>query len=174
MKNCKTISVDNFLKLQNKSPKVKLIDTRTKPEYDRENIELAIHIPTDKLLKHKFSQDDILVFHCQSGNRTRQAENLFNSLDVKEVYSLEGGITSWKQASQKTNINTKAPLPIMRQVQMIVGFMVILGVVLGYLFSPLFNIISAFFGAGLLFSGISGSCGLANILMLLPYNKPKK
>ena len=77
----------------------------------------------------------------------------------------------WKQQHKPTQLNRNAPLPIMRQVQIIVGFMVLLGIVLAYFVSPGFMFISAFFGAGLLFAGISGTCGLAKLLMLLPYNK---
>ena len=83
-------------------------------------------------------------------------------------------MTAWKKDGNATNKNKNEPLPLMRQVQIIVGFMVILGVVLSYTVSPYFNLLSAFFGAGLLFSGISGFCGLANVLMLLPYNKRKR
>ena len=62
----------------------------------------------------------------------------------------------------------------MRQVQIIVGLMVIFGIVLGLTISPYLSLISLFFDAGLLFAGISGFCGLASLLMFLPYNKSTK
>lgn len=75
------------------------------------------------------------------------------------------------QATYKKNV--KEPLPIMRQVQIIVGFMVLLGVVLSFTVSQYFAILSGFFGAGLLFAGLTGTCGLAVMLEFLPYNKRK-
>ncbi len=61
----------------------------------------------------------------------------------------------------------------MRQVQIIVGFMVLLGVVLSFTVSQYFAILSGFFGASLLFVGLTGIYGLAVMLEFLPYNKRK-
>ena len=43
--------------------------------------------------------------------------------------------------------------------------------VLGWLVSPWFFGLSAFVGAGLAFAGLSGTCAMARILALLPYNR---
>ena len=72
--------------------------------------------------------------------------------------------------SNKHKKNVKENLPIMRQVQIIVGFMVLLGVVLSFTVSQYFAILSCFFGAGLLFVGLAGICSLAVMLEFLPYN----
>ena len=173
MTMCETISVNDFLKMQSKE-KVRLIDIRTQAEYNRENISGAECILVEDLEKHKFNQEDEVVFHCQSGNRTKLVEHKLQQLNLSKVYMLDGGLNAWKKAGQKTQVNTKAPLPIMRQVQIVVGFMVVLGVILALTVSPYFSLISAFFGGGLLFAGLSGYCGLANMLMFLPYNKPNK
>jgi hypothetical protein len=37
--------------------------------------------------------------------------------------------------------------------------------------NPWFLIMPAFFGAGLLFAGISGTCGLASVLSAMPWNR---
>jgi hypothetical protein len=50
--------------------------------------------------------------------------------------------------------------------------MVLTGVVLGTLVSPWFLAIAAFFGAGLTFAGATGTCGLALVLMKMPWNRP--
>lgn len=172
MTMCQKISVKEFKQL-NKDFKVKLIDIRSKQENARENITSAQCIPTEELTIDKFDKDDIVVFHCQTGTRTQQAEGIFKNLGINKVYILDGGLNAWKKDGQQTQVDTKAPLPIMRQVQIIVGFMVVLGVILALTISPYFSLLSAFFGAGLLFAGLSGFCGLAKVLMLLPYNKTK-
>ncbi|WP_440617347.1 rhodanese-like domain-containing protein [Cysteiniphilum sp. 6C5] len=172
MSYCQTISIDEYNELcQNQC--VKLIDIRAPEEYEKEHIKGAINKTLNELNSHVFSEDEIIVFHCQSGHRTRQAEGFFSKLPIKKVYILKGGMSAWKKANLQTVINAKAPFPIMRQVQIIVGFMVVLGIVLSYIISPWFNILSAFFGAGLLFAGLSGTCALANLLMFLPFNKTK-
>ena len=150
-----------------------LIDIRSQSEHHREKIPNAENISLEKISDAKFNQDDTLVFHCQAGNRTKMAQKQISQVSCKEAYILEGGIDAWKKANLPTEFDRKAPLLLMRQVQIIVRFMVIVGVILSYLISPYFNLLSAFFGAGLLFAGLSGYCGLANMLMLLPYNKPQ-
>ncbi|MDA7741981.1 rhodanese family protein [Francisellaceae bacterium] len=172
MKLCKPISPEKFLELKSQNPR--LIDIRSQSEHAREKIPGAECIPMEQISENQFDDGDIVVFHCQSGNRTQQAQKIISQLDCKETYILEGGMGAWKSAGQSTEIDTKAPLPLMRQVQIIVGFMVLVGIVLSYLISPYFNLLSAFFGAGLLFAGLSGYCGLANVLMLLPYNKSQQ
>jgi len=171
MELCKTITPKEFLELKDKNPR--LIDIRSESEHLREKISEAECMPIEKISDEQFGKDDILVFHCQSGNRTQQLQKIISKIHCKEIYILEGGISAWKKSSYPTELDNKAPLPLMRQVQIIVGFMVVLGVILSYTVSPYFNLLSAFFGAGLLFAGLSGYCGLARILMLLPYNKPQ-
>jgi hypothetical protein len=59
----------------------------------------------------------------------------------------------------------------MRQVQIVAGLLVLTGVVLGFVLNPAFFGISAFVGAGLTFAGISGWCGMAKLLALMPWNR---
>ena len=58
----------------------------------------------------------------------------------------------------------------MRQVQIVAGSLVVLGVLLGSLVSPWLYALSGFVGAGLVFAGVSGTCGLASLLRLMPWN----
>jgi hypothetical protein len=59
----------------------------------------------------------------------------------------------------------------MRQVQIAAGSMVVLGVVLGALVSPWLYLLAGFVGAGLVFAGITGTCGLARLLRVMPWNR---
>jgi hypothetical protein len=49
---------------------------------------------------------------------------------------------------------------------------VLTGVALGVLVNPWFLAVAAFFGAGLTFAGTTGTCGLALVLMKMPWNRP--
>ena len=73
----------------------------------------------------------------------------------------EGGLDGWKKAGLTTNADRKAPLEIMRQVQITAGAIVVLGAVLATTVNPAFIWLSAFIGAGLVFAGSTGWCGMA-------------
>ena len=47
----------------------------------------------------------------------------------------------------------------------------VIPVVLGALFNPEFYLLSGLIGAGLIFAGVSGFCGMARLLTLMPWNK---
>lgn len=172
MHKVEKISVKEYLDLKKKE-KVRLVDIRTPHEHKRECIGCAENILVEDIYDANIDSDEVVVLHCQSGNRTNQAAEKVAGLTAKKIYLLDGGINAWKQHKQPTQKNVKEPLPIMRQVQIIVGFMVLLGVILSFTVSQYFAILSGFFGAGLLFAGLSGTCGLAIMLEFLPYNKRK-
>jgi rhodanese-related sulfurtransferase len=89
-----------------------------------------------------------------------------------ETYILEGGIDAWKKAGLPVALDRKAPLPTMRQVQIVAGSLVALGTVLGATVAPAFYALSAFVGIGLVFAGVTGICGMERILALMPWNRP--
>lgn len=88
-----------------------------------------------------------------------------------EVTHLQGGIEQWKQKGYQTVVNRRAPISMMRQVQIVAGSLVVMGTVLGALVSPWFLVLSGFVGAGLVFSGVTNSCAMAILLTKLPYNQ---
>lgn len=175
-----SIKYINANELQNllKTTKLTICDIRETDEFNREHIPEAINTPISSFdvtdVNKLVENGNILVFHCQSGNRTKLNQTKFEALSSSEVMILQDGINAWKKLGCTLTVNNKAPLPIMRQVQMIAGTLTVLGVILGFLISPLFFLLSGFIGIGLTFAGISGFCGMANLLMLLPYNKCNK
>ena len=79
---------------------------------------------------------------------------------------------AWRRARLPVREGRKR-LPVDRQVQLIAGGMVLTGLALGTLVNPWFLVISAFFGAGLTFAGATGTCGLALVLLKMPWNRPR-
>ena len=59
----------------------------------------------------------------------------------------------------------------MRQVQIAAGSLVLLGLILSNTVAPAWILLTWFFGAGLVFAGISGFCGMARLLAVVPWNK---
>ena len=87
-----------------------------------------------------------------------------------EIYNLDGGIAAWKEAGLPV-VGSSSGLSIFRQVQIIVGFVVSLMIVLGFLGLTIGFIIAGIFGAALFMAGLTGWCGLAMLLSKMPWNK---
>ncbi|MBE8717167.1 rhodanese family protein [Cellvibrio polysaccharolyticus] len=152
-----------------------LVDIREPDEYAREHIANARSAPLSRWQPDQLPEAATrkIIFHCKSGQRTRQNAAHLASGISSDVYLLEGGLDAWKQAGLPTRKVAGQPLELMRQVQIIAGSLTLLGVLLGFTLSPAFFWLSGFVGAGLLFAGISGFCGMARLLMLMPWNRPK-
>ncbi|MDJ0390526.1 rhodanese family protein [Roseomonas sp. E05] len=151
-----------------------LVDVREPDEHARERIPGARNLPLSRLEEVELAvqQGRPVVFHCRSGARTQaNAARLADRVSSCEAYVLEGGLDAWKRAGLPVAEDRRQPLELMRQVQIAAGSMVLLGVMLGALVWPWFYLLSAFVGAGLVFAGITGSCGLARVLRLMPWNR---
>jgi len=151
-----------------------LIDIREADEHARERIPGARHHALSRIDFDSPARagDDVLVFHCRSGARTKgSAARLASAAPKCETYILEGGLDAWKKAGLPVTLDRSQPIDIIRQVQIVAGSLVLLGVVLGVLVSPGFYALSGFVGAGLLFAGISGFCGMARLLAAMPWNQ---
>lgn len=154
-----------------------LIDLSDESDYRREHIKGAIPQPVDALIQSKIlpeqaKQAQELIFYCYEGLRTQViAPYLAHLCGDKPAYMLENGLHAWRNASLPTQLNRSAPMSLMRQVQMVAGGLVLLGAILGWLVSPYFFGLSAFIGAGLFFSGLTGWCGMAMLLAKMPWNR---
>ncbi|MFY0615181.1 MAG: rhodanese family protein [Hyphomicrobiaceae bacterium] len=150
-----------------------LIDVREPDEYVREHIPAAHLVPLSGFNAEDFPREHhkVAVFHCRSGGRTEAAAPQILQTGFEEVYQLEGGLQAWRNAGLAVNENRRAPISIMRQVQISAGALVLLTAILALLVSPWFLALNAFVGAGLMFAGISGICTMATILSHMPWNR---
>ena len=148
-----------------------VLDVRSGLEFDGEHIEGARLIPLDQLdgrLDEVPEHADVVVV-CRTGVRaTVAAETLARA--GRRARVLEGGMNAWRRARLPVREGRKR-LPVDRQVQLIAGLMVLAGVALGLTVNPWFLAVAAFFGAGLTFAGATGTCGLALVLMKMPWNR---
>jgi len=155
---------------------VPLIDIRQPDEFRREHLPDALSLPLDDLLAGKRLSTEVaaqtVIFYCQSGMRTQKnVEALIQAAAPAQVLLLEGGLANWKRSGLPTVQDKAQPRPLMQQVQIVAGSLVLLGVVLGYLLNPAFFLLSGFVGAGLLFAGLSGWCGMTLLLAKMPWNR---
>ena len=167
------LAADQIQEVYENIDQYQLVDISSPSEYAREHIEQSINIPMDQLqsASDRLNSNKRIIFLCQMGSRTKSAAQTIETLPGNEKFCLEGGLVKWKQLGLPTVLDKKAPIEIMRQVQIIAGSLIILGVVLGYTISPWFILLDLFIGCGLLFAGITGFCGMAKLLAYLPYNK---
>lgn len=150
-----------------------LVDIREADEFARSHIIGAQSQPLSTWEKAHLSVDPDadVIFTCRSGMRTAGACDRLAARVSGDAFVLEGGLDAWAKAGLPVATNADAPMEIMRQVQIAAGSLVLIGVVLGFLVSPIWFGLSGFVGAGLTFAGISGFCGMARVLMLAPWNR---
>lgn len=150
-----------------------LVDVREPVEYAEEHISEARLIPLGELEKRasELTQDLPVVVHCRSGKRGEQALAKLQALGFAQVQNLEGGILAWKEAGLPVATSPKKVFPLMQQVQLSIGLGVLTGVALSLMVHPYWVFLSAFFGAGLVFAGSTGWCGLAILLSKMPWNR---
>lgn len=155
-----------------------LIDIREDNERAREQIPGTVHRALSSIEKSGTlgaaagaAHHKTLIFHCRTGMRTQaNAEALADAASC-EAYILEGGLEAWKTAGLPVKFDRTQPIEIMRQVQIAAGSLVLLGVILGFTAHPAFFALSGAVGGGLVFAGVSGFCGMARLLALMPWNR---
>ena len=149
-----------------------VIDVRDADEFAREHIPGARNEPLSALGAGPAAGNaDIVIYHCKSGMRTKANAPRLAAARACEAYILEGGIEAWKSAGLPVAIDKGQPLELMRQVQIAAGSLVVIGVVLGAALHPAFYLLSGFVGAGRVFAGVSGFCGMARLLTVMPWNR---
>jgi rhodanese-related sulfurtransferase len=153
--------------------KAVLIDVREVDEYAHEHIIGSRLVPLSAFDKADFkdNKDKVAVFHCRTGNRTCMAAPQLLQTGFADVYHLDGGIEAWKKAGYSVHYDASQPISIMRQVQLTAGSLVLIGAILAILVSPWFALLSGFVGGGLMMAGFTGSCPMANMLAVLPFNR---
>lgn len=155
-----------------------LIDVREPDEHAREHIRGSRLHPLSRFDPHAaiagLAPGHRLVVHCRSGSRAADACRKAASIAGAgtPIVNMTGGLEAWKRDALPIETNKAAcGISIMRQVQLVVGIGVVAGSALAFFIHPAFIAIPAFFGAGLTFAGASGTCALAAILGLMPWNR---
>jgi rhodanese-related sulfurtransferase len=152
-----------------------LVDIREADEHARERIPGARHIPLARLDEADFAahRGGTVLFHCRSGARTlgSAARLAVATGDECEALLVEGGLDAWRKAGLPVMRDRGQPLEMQRQVQIGAGSLALIGTALGLTVSPWFFAVPFLVGAGLLFAGVTGFCGMARLLVRMPWNR---
>lgn len=152
---------------------VDFINVCTPAEYKEKHIKGVRSVPLDTLHSRidELNKKKTVYIQCRSGNRGRQAIEKLQSLGVTaELVNVEGGLLAWEEAGYETGSHTTR-LPVMRQVFIGAGGLVLGGVLLTHFVDYTFIFIPLFVSLGLLISGFTGWCGMALLLSKMPWNK---
>lgn len=148
-----------------------LVDIRPAEERARLYIPGSLHGPVEAMPNFDEVSKPI-IFHCRTGKRTGANAARLKQAASGEAHILSGGLDAWRLDGLPCHLNTGLALGINRQVMIAGGSLVLLGVLLGTYLAPAFYLLAAFAGAGLVFGGVSGWCGMAKLLGAMPWNRP--
>ena len=134
----------------------------------------AYNVPLDLLGEHgreiRSNVAAPVVLVCQSGQRARKAEEALRVAGMPNLHVLDGGMNAWVAAGRSV-VRGAPRMSLERQVRLAAGGLVVLGSALALSLGAAFAIVPALVGAGLMFSGLTNTCGMAMVLARLPYNR---
>lgn len=171
-----SIHVRDLHRLLAAGESVELLDVRTQPEYDAEHVACARLLPLDQLnvgafLRERGDSDRPLYVICQSGMRAGKAIEKFKQAGFQRCVLVEGGTQAWIDAGLPVERGQSRVLPLIRQVQIVIGLCTAAGAALALWANPVFAWIPLFMGCGVLMAGTTGHCPLAMLMAKLPWNR---
>lgn len=154
---------------------VDLIDVRTPAEFREMHVSFARNVPLDRLATAtteagQTGASQPLYIICRSGGRAKQACEKLTQEGQLNVVSVEGGTQAWDAAGLPV-VRGEAVMSLERQVRIAAGLLVLLGTSLGYFVHPYLLGLPAFVGSGLVFAGITDTCGMGMLLAKMPWNQ---
>lgn len=169
-----TITPQRLNALHKEKESIKLIDVRTPLEFREVHAEMACNTPLDSLdPKALTNGDDQPVYViCRTGSRGKKACEKLIAAGHQQVFNVEGGTLAWEAAGLPVKRGKKT-ISLERQVRITAGFLAFLGAILAVTIHPYFAFLSAFIGAGLMFAGITDTCGMGMMLAKMPWNQVK-
>jgi rhodanese-related sulfurtransferase len=175
-----TISPKQLLELRTRGEAIKLIDVRTPAEYGEVHVDFARNVPLDRLDPKQVAADHAhhagpIYFVCRSGGRSKTACEKMIAAGVADVVSVEGGTTACDTAGLPV-VRGKKAMSLERQVRIAAGALVAIGAALAAFGpDPLWKNIgiglAGFIGCGLVFAGVTDTCGMAMLIARMPWNQ---
>lgn len=154
-----------------------MLDVRTPAEHGEVHAVGVNLVPLDKLVTKRFlesrqaeAQAPLYLF-CKSGGRALRAAEKFVAAGFDKVIVVDGGTDAWVAAGLPVERGARKVMSLERQVRITAGALVFVGTLLGVLASPWFLVVPGFVGAGLVFAGLTDTCGMGMALARCPWNR---
>lgn len=173
-----TITPNQLFEITRSGTPVELVDVRTPVEFHEVHVAFARNVPLDELNPAQVgagrngSAAPLYVI-CRSGSRGRQACEKLQAAGFMNVVNVEGGTQAWDQAGLPV-VRGRKMISLERQVRIAAGLLVLVGSGLGAFVHPYGIGLSAFVGAGLVFAGITDTCGMGMLLARMPWNQVRE
>lgn len=169
-----TATASKLLTATDPSGRHQWIDVRSPSEYASGHVPGAVNIPLDQI---EARLDDLLpnipiIIVCQAGKRARMVAGLLQPCRT-DVTVLDGGTTAWSAAGLPLVASVKSRFSLERQVRLVAGVLVLIGVALSLTLQRNWIFLAAFVGAGLSFAGLSDICLMAGLLTRMPWNQTR-
>jgi rhodanese-related sulfurtransferase len=175
-----TISPTMLADLRRKGDQVTLIDVRTPAEFGEVHVDFAHNIPLDRLDVKAVTAlrgDGPVYFVCKSGSRSQKACEKLRAAGFQDVISVEGGTAACEAAGVPV-VRGRKVMSLERQVRIAAGALVAVGAALAA-FGPEAPVnwqaigagLAGFVGCGLVFAGITDTCGMAMLIARMPWNQ---
>ena len=168
-----TIDAHELVRMRADDPAVHVIDVRTPGEFETGHIDGSYNVPLDLLGEHisdLAALDHNVVLVCQSGARATKALEQLVAAGKSNLRLLQGGMNSWTASGGHVSRTNATRWAMDRQVRLVAGGIVLASIVASIWFPPA-RYLAGFVGAGLTFSAVTNTCGMAMALAKLPYNR---
>lgn len=168
----KRMSASEFSQKWAADPSLAVVDVRTPAEFNTVYLPGSTNVPVSDITAdavHAAASEGPVYLMCRTQKRAEMAcEKLGDQVNC-ELVVIEGGIENvdpklLKHGERKT-------IALDRQMRVIAGLMVLIGVLGGFFIHPAWFGLSGFIGAGLMFSGITDACPMLMVLARMPWNK---
>jgi glyoxylase-like metal-dependent hydrolase (beta-lactamase superfamily II)/rhodanese-related sulfurtransferase len=157
------------------SGKLHILDVRTPGEFASLRIAGSVNVPFERLdpaaLLARFGADTPLYCVCQTGTRSQLAADRLRAAGFTNVVHVDGGTNAWTSAHLPLLRGERSVISLERQVRIAAGLISVLGIIAGALIHPAGYVVSALVGAGLVYAGVTNTCGMSMVLARLPWNQ---
>ena len=173
----KKISVEQFENEFKANSTAQCLDVREAAEYGQtrlENFRLCSLSDLSEKSVASLDKSKTTYLLCRSGNRACQAGERLEKMNFSDVRVIEGGLGAWESSGRSVLRGASKVWALERQVRFAAGFLVLLGLVLSSIMHPGWVFLSGFVAAGLVFSAVTDTCGMAMALARMPWNRLKR
>lgn len=150
------------------------LDVRTPAEIRREQLDDCTCVPHEKVAScpnlETLDRRKEIVLICGSGKRALLAAEALEKKGFENLSVMEGGVVQWR-ADGLPLTEGKGAISLERQVRIAAGAMVAVGALLAWTVSPAWIALPAFVGCGLVFAGITDTCGMGMLIARMPWNR---
>lgn len=168
----KNLPVQECYNQRRLEPSIPLIDVRTPAEFRSVHATGALNHPMESFdCDHvDYPEDQEIHVICQAGGRSMKISEKLEAGGFSNIVNIEGGTSAWQSSGLPVVVGRKV-MSLERQVRIAAGSLIVIGALIGQFVHPGGFGLSAFVGAGLVFAGVTDTCGMGMMIAKMPWNR---